>query len=38
MAKVMNLGVHCSECVIRPFMYCMALQKRIMAKENAQVL
>ena len=34
MAKVMNLGVHCSECIhyqgIRPFMYCMALQKRIL--------
>lgn len=34
MAKVMNLGAHCSECIhyqgICPFMYCMALQKRIL--------
>lgn len=34
MAKVMNLGAHCSECVIRPFMYCMALQKRITARKT----
>jgi hypothetical protein len=38
MAKVMNLGVHCSECIhyqgIRPFMYCMALQKRITARKT----
>lgn len=38
MAKVMNLGAHCSECIhyqgIRPFMYCMALQKRITARKT----
>lgn len=38
MAKVMNLGVHCSERIhyqgIRPFMYCMALQKRITARKK----
>ena len=38
MAKVINLGAHCSECVhyqgIRPFMYCMALQKRITARKK----
>lgn len=38
MAKIMNLGAHCSECIhyqyISPFMYCMALQKRITARET----
>lgn len=38
MAKIINLGAHCSECVhyqgIRPFMYCMALQKRITARKK----
>ena len=38
MAKVMNLGAHCSECIhyqgIRSFMYCMALQKRITARKT----
>lgn len=33
MTKIMNLGAHCSECII-PFMYCMALQKRIMARKT----
>lgn len=34
MAKIMNLGAHCSECVICPFMYCMALQNRITARKT----
>lgn len=38
MTKIMNLGAHCSECIhyqgIRPFMYCMALQKRITARKK----
>lgn len=38
MAKVMNLGAHCSECIhyqgIRSFMYCMALQKKITARKT----
>ncbi len=38
MVKVMNLGAHCSECIhyqcICPFMYCMALQKRITARKT----
>lgn len=38
MAKIINLGAHCSECVhyqgIRPFMYCMALQKRMTARKK----
>lgn len=42
MAKVMNLGVHCSECIhyqgIRPFMYCMALQKRITARKHLSIV
>lgn len=42
MAKVMNLGVHCSECIhyqgIRPFMYCMALQKRITARKLLSIV
>lgn len=41
MAKIMNLGAHCSECIhyqyISPFMYCMALQKRITARETPNI-
>ena len=33
MAKVMNLGVH-SLSRYSPFMYCMALQKRITARKT----
>lgn len=42
MAKIMNLGAHCSECIhyqcINPFMYCMALQKRIMARKTPSIV
>lgn len=38
MTKIMNLGAHCSEYIhyqcINTFMYCMALQKRIMARKT----